>query len=326
MNNKSAAQIIKRLEYVTASGNNPSNIFGDWLAMTEAALEALPRHVEAAKTGQPLIDTPETAALFQRLHSRYTAPYWDHFAGAFTALAESADEWQDTIGDVYMQWGMPNKWAGQFFTPWNIAKCMAQITMTDTLPQLHSRIKTAIGQSVEAQALLLAGLCIQDPAEAEQWFYNRVLPAAAPLVDPLTVCDPCCGSGVMLLAAASECPRWALDWGLVRFYGMDIDQTCVSMARVNCMLYGLNGYHLKCALALNQAELLAIPEPYQSAYTEAQAAEPERVAEIAAELRAGAYQQAGLFSVEDQPVAKKNGKAARPEKVKQAEPAALELF
>lgn len=77
-----------------------------------------------------------------------------------------------------------------------------------------------------------------------------------------------------------------MDWNLVQFYGMDIDQTCVNMARLNLMLHGMNGFSIKCALALSDIELQSIPDPYQSAYREAQSAEPERVDEIAKEIRA----------------------------------------
>ena len=46
----------------------------------------------------------------------------------------------------------------------------------------------------------------------------------------------------MLLAAAAQLPREAVQRGWVRFYGQDIDATCVKMAQANTMLYGLNGW------------------------------------------------------------------------------------
>ena len=55
----------------------------------------------------------------------------------------------------------------------------------------------------------------------------------------------------IVLAAASVCPRWAIDYNVVRFFGQDIDRTCVKMARVNMMLYGLNGYGLRLNAALH---------------------------------------------------------------------------
>lgn len=48
-----------------------------------------------------------------------------------------------------------------------------------------------------------------------------------------TVCDPCCGSGRMLLGAAKECSE-------AIFYGTDIDLRCAKMAVINMFLFDLN--------------------------------------------------------------------------------------
>ncbi|MBE9584026.1 SAM-dependent DNA methyltransferase [Mucilaginibacter sp. JRF] len=54
------------------------------------------------------------------------------------------------------------------------------------------------------------------------------------LEDGQTVCDPACGSGRMLLAAA-KLNRHA------KFYGADLDITCCKMALVNMLLNSLTG-------------------------------------------------------------------------------------
>ena len=131
---------------------------------------------------------------------------------------------------------------------------MASSTTAD-LPQLvHQRIKIACQGDPLAEATLLAGALLHGE-EAEEWYFNKLIPAVAHKVNPVTIHDPACGSGVMFLAAASAIPQWMLDWGFVRFYGQDIDQTCVQMAKVNMMLYGLNGYSLKCAMAVVESAL-----------------------------------------------------------------------
>lgn len=302
------AKIIKHLDKLLGSSSHQSQIFDDWLEMVHASLTALPNHLAAARTDAALTDTAEVQEIWNRLRSRYPhAVYWDAFAGAFGELINSADaglkdgEYWDVIGDVYMQWGIPNKYTGQFFTPYHIAEAMADITMSQVIPDLHARIKDAIHKDVYAQAAVLAGLAFWQPQDVADWFFTRVLPAAAPHVDPITVSDPACGSGVMLLAAAAQVPRWALDYNLVRFYGMDIDLTCVRMAQVNCMLYGLNGYGIRCALELSQSEIAALPEPVSASYAEAQqaasAGDQERVEQIAIDLKTGAYKQANLFEI-----------------------------
>lgn len=164
---------------------------------------------------------------------------------------------------------------------------MAEI-VSDRGAEVHERLKAAIEKSPIAQAFLVAG-CVLEGQEALDWFLTRVVPAAIEHYEPVTVNDPCVGSGILLLAHASTLPPWMVQMGLVQYYGCDIDPLCVSMARVNCKLYGLNGFGLKCALELSQAELAALPEPHASAYAEAQKAHTDgdeaRVEQIAAELR-----------------------------------------
>ncbi len=132
--------------------------------------------------------------------------------------------YQDVIGSAYMQINIANKRAGQFFTPWNIAKMMAEMIIGE--PDL----KTYTPQR------------------------------------PMTICDPCVGSGILLLAAASVLPRSFIDEGRVLFYGMDIDETCVKMACLNASLYGLDrpsGF-VKPTQELTEKEIQRIPEPYKT--------------------------------------------------------------
>lgn len=249
-----SSQIIRVLEKITAAGADEAQIFDDFLDMAHDSLEQLPNHVASARsTGQLAQDSPEMVQRWDRLRSRYKSKYYfDLFAKALSILIASADDdWYDTIGEVYMEFGHPSKWGGQYFTPFSLAKMMAATTTLD-LPQLvHQRIKTACQGGPLAESLLLTGFMLKGE-DAEGWYFNKLIPAIAHKVEPVTVHDPACGSGVMFLAAASEIPRWMLDWGFVRFSGQDIDQTCVQMAKVNMMLYGLNGYSLKCAVAVGE--------------------------------------------------------------------------
>jgi type I restriction-modification system DNA methylase subunit len=198
-------------------------------------------------------DPPEVIRHMKVLRARYKhESYFDLFSQAFAFLLESAEEdWSDTIGEVYMEFGHPSKWGGQFFTPYPLAKMMSMMTASDIPAQVHERIKAACKADPLAQSILMTGTLL-DGQEAKKWYFEKLIPAVALNVKQVTVNDYSCGSGVMFLAAASEIPRWMLDWGFVQFYGQDIDQTCVQMAQINMMLHGLNGYSMKCAVAVGE--------------------------------------------------------------------------
>ena len=255
-------QIIRVLEKVTSSGAGQSQIFDDFLTIVHSSLRHLPNHVASSRhTGQLAEDIPEVAGHWIILQSRYkNRSYFDLFAKAFAILLESAhDEWNDTIGEVYMEFGHPSKWGGQFFTPFHLAKMMAMMTTADIPNLVHERIKAACQNDPLAQAILVAGAMLEGK-DTQKWYFEKLIPTVARNVKHVSINDASCGSGVMFLAAASEMPRWMLDWGFIRFYGQDIDQTCVLMAQINMMLHGLNGYSMKCAVAMTELELSANPE------------------------------------------------------------------
>ncbi|RMH39825.1 MAG: hypothetical protein D6694_10805, partial [Gammaproteobacteria bacterium] len=94
--------------------------------------------------------------------------------------------------------GYPNKDAGQFFTPWNVARMMAEMQLP----------------SDRAAALEIA----RTNEDGK-----------------ISVYDPACGSGVMLIAAWDVARERGYD-DLVALYGQDIDPYCVTMARINIIM------------------------------------------------------------------------------------------
>lgn len=63
--------------------------------------------------------------------------------------------------------------------------------------------------------------------------------------EPLRIIDPCCGSGRTLLAGAQHFGRQH------RYYGIDIDHTCVKMTALNLFLSGIFHCEVMWADALN---------------------------------------------------------------------------
>lgn len=101
-----------------------------------------------------------------------------------------------------------------------------------TYQELGSRHRRAgLGQFFTpwSVALMMAEMTLGDPEPK-------------PDGSPITVLDPACGAGVMLLAAADVVERKApmmLALGQVAFYGQDLDRTCCRMAELNLLSHGL---------------------------------------------------------------------------------------
>lgn len=263
-----AKQIIKWLEKCTAVGRRPDDVFSDWLKLVNACLDMEAQHLRAlATTGRPAEDPPEIAALWAEMRTRYPTPtgakesYFDYFSHAFTILYATArddlqDVMHDVVGEVYMAFGYPHSGLGQYFTPMSVARAMAMMMIPDGRGEVHQRLKDAIAKSPAAQAALLAGQGLEGEV-AQAWLIGRVIPAAIEHYTPVTVADPAgCGSGVLLLAAASQFDSWMTQLGLVQLFGIDVDDMCVQMCRVNLKLYGLNGHGMEEVLRRAEAVLI----------------------------------------------------------------------
>ena len=105
--------IIKCLaEICRYTGERPSVVFDHFLEISHATLQALPEQVKTiAGTGRPGADTPEVAALFDKIRGHYerTVSYNDHkhqkiwqegFCRAFALLLDSTKDglWGDWTG------------------------------------------------------------------------------------------------------------------------------------------------------------------------------------------------------------------------------------
>lgn len=252
-----ATDITKALQRATYAGLRPSEVWSDWLFITEASLRMLPVHAKSIhETATLAQDPPEIAEEWKRIQQRYGDDFLPlvHAYALLLTVAQPTDgppEICDILGPLYMEFGGSNIHLGQFFTPWEMCVTIAKVTMVDAPAEVLRRMEQAL-QHDPVHATLLSHRTGWITPEIGQYVAEHMLPTVWEHFQPLTIHDPCVGSGGMLLAAAAEFPRWMIGLGLVRFSGQDISRDCVLMARINEMLFGLNGWGLRYQRAAHQ--------------------------------------------------------------------------
>jgi type I restriction-modification system DNA methylase subunit len=151
---------------------------------------------------RPVHDALEQS--YKKIFDKYTGTTaFDIFADALAKLTLAMkDEPFDYLGTIYMNAGIGNASAGQFFTPPHICELMAHFS---------------IGSKEEAE---------QQIAE-RGWF---------------SAADPCCGSGAMMIGLYKVLRDWQLpdiDTKIL-IELTDIDYLCVKMAFVQMSVLGLS--------------------------------------------------------------------------------------
>ena len=264
-------------------GMSQDDMWEWWLGYATTALET---GLRPFREGKPLDMTP-ILENEEELRRRFDASFGrfdvllDSFREAFTVwYTFSSCNVYDVLGETYMRHMLPNSAAGQVFTPWNVTLMMAQMTIgtpEDAARLVFNRIREAVErlreadpiQAILADSILLTALIAvegEGSLRPFQSLFLRLMPLIAPFYEPITIHDPACGSGNMMLAAASCFPLFAVRFGLVQFFGQDISHDCVLMARLNEMAYGLNGWGAAAIVAdmiEEEGEGLppALPEP-----------------------------------------------------------------
>lgn len=109
--------------------------------------------------------------------------------------------------------------------------------MAETDADLLGVIYEAYGQSSDAFGQYFTPHTVSDMMAAMQ--LDDVDPDRYSRDDPLTVADPACGSGRMLVSAAKTIPN---DVEAAVFYGQDKDRTCAKMTALNLCLFNVDGY------------------------------------------------------------------------------------
>jgi hypothetical protein len=278
-------EIIRRLEQIVAiSGVSRNKTFESFVYLSEATLKALPDQVRAAgATGHLAPDPPEIAEVFSRVRSHYDGSWltpdrvqrvWQRFGEAFTLLLEATAPglWgepnslniagplsgPDILGFIYQTWVGADVKRGEIYTPWPASRLLSAVTLGSNTERLvYDRLKEALchPDNVLGAATLLAGLALpeNEPEAIRDYFINRVVPAAINFYSPVTICDPCLGSGLLHLATACIMPSWMVKNALITFAGQDISRLAIAMFETTARLYGLNGYALQLEAAMIEA-------------------------------------------------------------------------
>jgi N-6 DNA Methylase len=115
-------------------------------------------------------------------------------------MEQAAQNYYDLLGGVYMQLGQGDKRFGQYFTPWNVAKMMAEMTLAD-------------------------GFKPPGPGEPPLTFYEPCVGSGVMILAAAETIE--------------ERFPGTIARGGVEFYGMDLDPCCIAMCRLNMKLHGI---------------------------------------------------------------------------------------
>lgn len=256
-------RIVKLLLTLSDYGYQPHQVFRDWVSFGESRIRMIPLDLRSiAATGTILTrieDLPEELREQERrlriVYDRHLEKTTGIFHQALDILLEAADMVVfDWVGAVFERMELSGR-SGQFFTPWPLAMAMAEVQhlMEDVTKALLAALNHP--QNLYGSVALLMWRVAEDlPEPARQvYFLKHVVPAAQPFIEPIRLCDPACGSGRLLLAAAAHVPHWANLAGIVTYTGMDNDGLCVTMAQFMAGVYGLNSIGAETTVAFDEA-------------------------------------------------------------------------
>ena len=78
---------------------------------------------------------------YRDIMERYQPEEQKVFPTLFTLTVDAleAEPEQDFLGELFMMLELSNHWKGQFFTPYDLCRCMASITMTDVAARIEEK-------------------------------------------------------------------------------------------------------------------------------------------------------------------------------------------
>jgi hypothetical protein len=202
------AKVFDLLEEAShRSGVSRGQAFEDFLTMSVCSLSGGRMEEEYLQTV-----AKHTAGTIGKRGCDSIAKMFGELVGAMEQ--DTRDQMKDILGDLF-QGCISYGEHGQFLTPTPVCELMARMTLPEAIVPTNDE-SAPQSENPPSDA---------PPAKSE-------LP---PFPGRRTVCDPCSGSGRMLLAAASIHRDW-------EFVGQDVDLRCVRMTALNLAFRNLYGY------------------------------------------------------------------------------------
>jgi hypothetical protein len=172
---------------------------------------------------------------------------------------------------------------------------------SDLEARFHAEVKRLLAHDPVLQVVTLtASVTGQD---AFWWWLSRAWPFLKPKIEPVAVCDPCVGSGILLLAHAACHPLWLAQIGYGQHGGMDIDPHCVEMCRRNLRFYNVVPLRIKPvtleALGRLKEEDGPWAPPYEAAVTAPPLEQPALQHAVVEQIIRHRCEQLSLFEEED---------------------------
>jgi len=141
-------------------------------------------------------------AISKKYSEKEMAVFPEMFAEVVNGIERNPD--QDFLGELFMVLELSNEWKGQFFTPYDVCRVMAKMT--------------------------IEGKALKEKITQQGW---------------ISVNDPACGAGALLLAFANECRSPGIEVNYqtsVLFVAQDIDFLAGCMCYIQLSLMGCPGY------------------------------------------------------------------------------------
>jgi hypothetical protein len=124
------------------------------------------------------VNAPERTKMYQTIVSKYSAKERDGMvemlAEVIMGMEQNPD--QDFLGSLYMMCELGNDHAGQFFTPYDVCRCMAEITFD---PKLHPDME-ASSLCLTRPAVLGHAACLFERLQKTEYLLPQQSPCHSP--------------------------------------------------------------------------------------------------------------------------------------------------